>query len=212
MRPVDADGFTLPVTGSSSPVMSEADAVLNSDIGLAFAEVTATTMDVFASPVVGSFSLVMSEADVVLNSDLGLAFAKVTATTMDVSTSPVAIPLILECASDSGLLADSVSEVLVAFAGSGEASGKANRKSFPAKGLLRWGFLGLGPVSSPPVLASPQQLGTSPFLMAGSGVSSRGVVEMGSRLSLSHFGMTDGVTPNYSSISKSRKVLSEGEK
>ncbi|KAE7997520.1 hypothetical protein FH972_002149 [Carpinus fangiana] len=75
----------------------------------------------------------------------------------------VAIPLILERVSDSGSAADFVAEVLVAFAGSGEASGKADRKSFPVKGLLWRGFLGSGPVSSLLVLgakeaASPQQL------------------------------------------------------
>jgi hypothetical protein len=48
----------------------------------------------------------------------------------------VAIPLILERAFDSGSVADSIAEVLVAFAGSSEASGKADRKSFPVKGLL----------------------------------------------------------------------------
>jgi hypothetical protein len=62
-----------------------------------------------------------------------------------VPASPVAIPLILERASDSGSPADSVAEVLGAFAGSGEASGKADRKSFPA-GIFRFGsrFFSIG--------------------------------------------------------------------
>jgi hypothetical protein len=87
-------------------------------------------------PVTGSSLPVTSEANAALNSNLGLAFAEVTATMMDVSASPVAIPLILERASNSGSPADSVAKMLVASASSGEASGKADRKSFPAKGLL----------------------------------------------------------------------------
>jgi hypothetical protein len=157
--------------------------------------------------------LVTSKADAVLNSDLGLTFAEVTATMMDISDSPVAILLILERASNSRSPADSVFEVLVASAGFGEASGKADRESFLAKDLLRLGFLGSSTVSSPSVLGakeatSPQQLGSSPFLTAGSGVSSSGVVEMGSRLSLSHSCMTDNGTPIYSSVSKSQKGYS----
>jgi hypothetical protein len=41
---------------------------------------------------------------------------------------------------DPRSLADSVAEVLVASTGSGEAFGKTVQKSFPAKGLFRWGF------------------------------------------------------------------------
>jgi hypothetical protein len=54
----------------------------------------------------------------------------------------------------------------------------------------------------------PAQLGTSPFLTASSGVSSYGAIEMGTRLCLSHPGMTDSGTPIYSSISKSQKGYS----
>jgi hypothetical protein len=164
-----------------------------------------------------STPLVTSEADAVPYSDLGLpvvAFAEVFATTLDVSTTPVTIPMTLKQAKadamDPRSLVDSIVEVLVASMGSGEASDKTVHKSSPAKGLLQQGFLGLSPASSLLVLdakevfsASRQQLGTPPFLIVGSGVSSCGVVEMGMRLRLSHPGMTDNGTPIYSSVSKS---------
>jgi hypothetical protein len=107
-------------------------------------------------PVTGSSLPVMFEADAVLNSDLGLAFVEVTATMMDISAFPVAILLILERASDFGSPVDSIVEVLVASAGFGEASGKADQKSFPTKGLLRRDFLGSSPVSSPSVLGAKE--------------------------------------------------------
>ena len=156
------------------------------------------------SPVIGSTSLVTFEADVVPYFGLGLpvvAFAEVFATMLDVSATLMTISMISEQAEsdsmDPGSLADTVTEVLVASTGSGEASCKTVRRSFPAKGLLRRGFLGLSPTSSLSVL------GTPPFLTVGSGVSSCGAVEMGTRLCLCHPGMTDSGTPIYSSVSKS---------
>jgi hypothetical protein len=48
--------------------------------------------------------------------------------------------------------------------------------------------------------------------MVGSGVSSYGVFEMGTRLHLSHPGMTDSGRPIYSSVSKSQKGYSQRAK
>jgi hypothetical protein len=178
-------------------------------------------------PVTSSTSPVTFEADAVPISNLGLlvvTIVEVTATTMNVSTTSVTIPMILEWAKanamplfDPGSPVDTVTEVLVAYAFSIEASGKADQKSSPAKGLLRQGFLGSSPAPSLSALVAkevcptPQQLGTSPFLTAGSSVSSRGAVEMGTtRLRLSHPDMTDSGTPIYSSVSKSHKGILRG--
>jgi hypothetical protein len=109
----------------------------------------------------GSTLLVMSEADVVPISNprlLVVTIAKVTATIMNVSATPVTIPMILEWAevdamplSNLGSPVDTVAMVLVASAVTVEASSKADRKYFPAKGLLRRGFLGS---SSAPFLSA----------------------------------------------------------
>jgi hypothetical protein len=108
--------------------------------------------------VIGSTLLVMSEADVVPNFDLGLpvvSIAEVTAMTMNVFATLVTIPMISERAEanvmtlfDPKSPVDIVVELLVASAVSVEAFGKAVRKSSPAKGLLRRGFLGLSPTPS----------------------------------------------------------------
>ena len=109
---------------------------------------------------------------------------------------------------------DIVAKVLVAYAFSIEASSKANRKSSQAMGFFRWGFLGSSPTPSLSALVAkevchaPQQLGTSPFLTAGSSVSSHGAVEMGTtRLHLCHLDMTNYETPIYSFVSKSQKGI-----
>ena len=174
-------------------------------------------------PATGSTSLVTSETDAVPISNLGLpvvAIAEVTATTLNVSATPVTIPMIpgrIEAdamtISILGLPVVSVAKVLVASTVSVEASGKADRKSFLIMGLLWQGFLGWSPASSLLILVGkevcPAQLGTSPFLIAGSGVSSYGAVEMGARLYLSHLGMMDSGTPIYSSMSKFQKGYSQ---
>jgi hypothetical protein len=174
-------------------------------------------------PVTGSTSLVTSETDAVPISNLGLpvvAIAEVIARTLNVSATSVTIPMTPGRAKADAMTISvlgspmvSIVKVLVASIGSVEASSKADQKSFPVKGLLRRGFLGLSPASSLSVLVAkevcPAQLDTSPFLTAGSSVSSYGAIEMGTRLCLSHPGMTDSGTPIYSSISKSQKGYSQ---
>jgi hypothetical protein len=98
-------------------------------------------------PVTGFTSSVTSEADAMPIFDLGLpvvTIAKVTTRTMNVYATPVTIPMIPEWAeadavplSNPGSPVDTVTKVLVASAVTVEAYGKADRKSSPAKGLLR---------------------------------------------------------------------------
>ena len=114
-----------------------------------------------------------SEANAMPYSDLGLpmvAFAEVSATTLDVSTTLVTIPMIPEQAEadamDPGSLADSIAEVQVASTGSSEASSKTVWKSFPAKGLLWWGFLGSSPASSLLILDAKDVCSASPQLLS----------------------------------------------
>jgi hypothetical protein len=97
-------------------------------------------------PVTSSTSSVTSEADAMPISDprlLVVTIAEVTTRTMNVYATPVTIPMILEWAeadamplSNPGSQVDTVANV-VASTVTVEAYGKADRKSSPAKGLLR---------------------------------------------------------------------------